>query len=60
MSKQIEIQQIKSVAGTSQHQRRVLLALGLRHREHTVVHNDSSQIRGMVNKVAHLVKVTRK
>jgi len=60
MSEQIQIQQIKGVAGTSQHQRRVLRALGLRHREHTVVHNDSNQIRGMVNKVAHLVKVTRK
>jgi large subunit ribosomal protein L30 len=58
MSKQIKIQQIRSVAGSSAHQRRVLRALGLRHREHAVVHSDTPQIRGMINKVFHLVKVT--
>ena len=57
MADQLKIQQVKGVAGTSQHQRRVLRALGLRHREHTVVHDDTPQIRGMVNKVSHLVKV---
>ncbi|MCP4581612.1 MAG: 50S ribosomal protein L30 [candidate division Zixibacteria bacterium] len=58
MANQIKIQQVKGVAGSSQHQRRVLRALGLRHREHTVVHDDTPQIRGMVNKVYHMVKVT--
>ena len=57
MSKQIKVQQIKGVAGSSKHQRRVLQALGLHRREHTVVHYDTPQIRGMINKVAHLVKV---
>jgi large subunit ribosomal protein L30 len=57
MGKQIKIQQIRGVAGSSKHQRRVLRALGLHHREHTVVHYDTPQIRGMVNKVSHLVKV---
>ncbi len=60
MASQIEIKQVKGVAGTSQHQRRVLRALGLRHREHVAVHYDTPQIRGMVNKVFHLVKVTKK
>jgi large subunit ribosomal protein L30 len=58
MAKQIKIQQIKGVAGSSQHQRKVLRALGLRHREHTVTHYDTPQIMGMVQKVAHMVKVT--
>lgn len=57
MANQVKVQQIKGVAGTSQHQRKVLKALGLRHREHVVVHDDTPQIRGMINKVNHLVKV---
>jgi len=58
MANRIKIQQVKGVAGSTQRQRRVLRALGLRHREHTVVHDDTPQIRGMVNKVYHMVKVT--
>ncbi|MCD6163096.1 MAG: 50S ribosomal protein L30 [candidate division Zixibacteria bacterium] len=57
MANQIKIQQVKGVAGSSQHQRRVLRALGLRRREHTVMHYDTPQIRGMINKVFHMVKV---
>jgi len=57
MSEQIKIQQVKGVAGTNWHQRRVLRALGFRHREQIVTHNDTPQIRGMINKVVHLVKM---
>jgi len=57
MAEQIKIQQVKGVAGTSQHQRRVLQALGFRHREQIVTHDNTPQIRGMINKVFHLVKV---
>lgn len=57
MANKIKIQQVKGVAGTSQHQRKVLKALGLHHREHIVVHDDTPQIRGMITKVNHLVKV---
>lgn len=60
MTKQVEIKQMKGVAGASQHQRRVLKALGLRHREHTVTHYDTPQIRGMIRKVFHLVRVTQR
>jgi large subunit ribosomal protein L30 len=31
--------------------------LGLRRIRHSVIHNDSPQIRGMIAKVTHLVKV---
>jgi len=31
--------------------------LGLRKRNQSVVHNETPQIKGMINKVAHLVKV---
>jgi large subunit ribosomal protein L30 len=57
MAKQIKIKQVRGVPGTSQHQRRVLKALGFTHREQVVVHDDTAQIRGMINKVNHLVKV---
>ena len=57
MAKQIKIQQVKGVAGTSQHQRKILRALGLRRREQIVVHYDTPQILGMVKKVSHLTKV---
>ena len=47
----------KSYIGRDQRQRKVIRALGLRRLDHTVVHSDSSTIRGMVNKVSHLLHV---
>jgi large subunit ribosomal protein L30 len=60
MPAKIEIKQIKGISGRTAHQRRVLRSLGLRHCEQTVTHDDTPQIKGMINKVAHLVKVTQK
>lgn len=57
MPVKLEIKQIRSLAGNSSHQRRVIKALGLRHREQIVVHDDTPTIRGMIDKVAHLVVV---
>lgn len=57
MNKQVKIQQIRSVAGSSEHQRKVLRALGLRRRQRVVIHQDTPQIRGMIAKVSHLVRV---
>ena len=34
------------------------LALGLKKRESVVIKEDNAQIRGMINKVSHLVEVT--
>ena len=47
----------RSFIGRNWRQRRVIRSLGLRHLAHTVVHRDSPTIRGMVNKVPHLVEV---
>ncbi len=58
MAGKLEIKQIRSLAGNNAHQRRVIKALGLRHREHVVVHEDTPSIRGMISKVQHMVKVT--
>jgi large subunit ribosomal protein L30 len=38
-------------------QRRTLEALGLRRIRHTVTHDDTPQIRGMIERVRHLVDV---
>ncbi len=60
MTEKLEIKQIRSVAGANGNQRKNLRALGLRRREQTVIHDDSTTIRGMIRKVAHMVRVTKK
>lgn len=47
-----------STIGYAQDQRRTIEALGLRRLNHTVEHEDTPSIRGMVRKVRHLVEVT--
>ncbi len=60
MPTRLEIKQIRSRAGKTEHQRKILTALGLRKREQVVVHEDSPRIRGMIRMVAHLVDVREK
>ncbi len=47
----------KSVIGYAKDQKATLAALGLRKLNHTVEHQNTSSIRGMVQKVRHLVSV---
>jgi len=56
MSK-IRITQIKSKNGKPERQKRTLEALGLRKMHHSVDHEATPQILGMVEKIRHLVKV---
>ena len=56
MSK-IQIKLVRSVIGTTPNQRKNVEALGLKKRESVVVKEDNAQIRGMINKVSHLVEV---
>lgn len=55
--KQIEITQVKSAIGRKPKHRGTLRALGLKRIGHTVVHEDTPVIRGMVNQVAYLLEV---
>ncbi len=55
---QIKIKQIKSRINCPAVQKRTLDALGLKKMNHTVVKEDTPSVRGMVNKVHHLVEVT--
>ena len=57
MSK-IQIKLVRSVIGTTPNQRKNVEALGLKKRESVVIQEDNAQIRGMINKVSHLVEVT--
>ncbi|MBS6063896.1 50S ribosomal protein L30 [Criibacterium bergeronii] len=47
----------RGVIGTKPSQRATVAALGLKKREHFVIKEDTPQLRGMINKVKHLVKV---
>ena len=53
----IRITQVKSKIGKPERQKRTLEALGIRKLNHTVEHEATPQILGMVVKVRHLVKI---
>lgn len=58
MSKgKIKVTLKKSLIGSTDKQRKVAQALGLKKINQTVEHNDSDMIRGMVNKIDHLLSV---
>lgn len=57
MATYLEITQTKSSIGRLPKHRGTLRALGLKRIRHTVVHEDTPVIRGMVNKVAYLLEV---
>ncbi len=58
MAKKIQITLKRSLIGRPETQRIVVKTLGLRKMNQTVTHNDNSAIRGMINKVSHLVEVS--
>ena len=53
----LEITYTKSSIGYNKKQKATIEALGLRKLNQTVIHDDNDVIRGMVNKVSHLVSV---
>jgi len=55
MGKQLKITQVKSYIGRPEAQRRVLRGMGLGKVNRTVLLNDTPEIRGMIQKVVHLV-----
>ena len=57
MSKELQITLIRSGIGRPQKHRLTLESLGLNKLNKTVVLKDTPQVRGMVNKVSHLLKV---
>ena len=53
----IRIRQFKSASGHTGDQQRTVRALGIRNLNQVVEHDDTPQIRGMIFKVRHLVRV---
>jgi len=51
------ITQVRSAIGRPPKQRQTLRGLGLRRIRHSVERLDTPEIRGMVRKISHLVKV---
>ena len=57
MANKLQITLTRSVIGRPQDQRETVTALGLRKLHQTVEQQDNAAIRGMINKVSHLVTV---
>jgi large subunit ribosomal protein L30 len=53
----VKITQVKSIIDRSQKQKDTIKALGLRKINHSVEHEATPQILGMIAKVRHLVEV---
>ena len=53
----IKVTQTKSAIGRLPKHRATLVGLGLRKINHTVELEDTACVRGMINKVAYLIKV---
>jgi large subunit ribosomal protein L30 len=53
----LKVTQVRSVIGSQQGHKRTVRALGLKRIRDTRVHEDTPQIRGMLHKVRHLVRV---
>lgn len=58
MAEQLTVTLIKSGIGKPEKHRLVLQGLGLNKLNKSVVLKDTPEIRGMINKIAHMVKVT--
>jgi large subunit ribosomal protein L30 len=57
MSDTIKITQVKSGLDSTQKVRATLVGLGLTKMNKTVIRKNTPEIRGMLNKVLHLVRV---
>ncbi|WP_100406010.1 50S ribosomal protein L30 [Bacillus solitudinis] len=57
MAKKLEITLTRSLIGRPEDQRVTVNTLGLRKMHHSVIQEDNAAIRGMVNKVSHLLTV---
>ena len=54
------VTQKKSLIGEKPKTRATMRAIGLRRINHTVEHDDTPDVRGMLHKVRHLVEVEEK
>ena len=57
MANLVKVKQVGSLIGRPEKHRRVVLGLGLRRINHIKTLVDTPSVRGMINKVQHLVRV---
>ena len=57
MVSKLKVTLVKSLIGHPETQRVTVRTLGLKKVNKSKIHEDTPQIRGMINKVAHLLKV---
>jgi large subunit ribosomal protein L30 len=57
VEKKLKITLVRSYIGRPQNQRQVLRGMGLGKLNRTVMLKDTPEIRGMINKVSHLVRM---
>lgn len=57
MAQKLAVTLKRSLIGRTQVQRDTVKALGLRKLHQTVEHDDNPVIRGMINRVSHLIEV---
>ena len=57
MAEKIKVKLTRSLIGSSDKQKKVAQALGFRKQNQIVEHYDTPIIRGMINKIPHLVTV---
>jgi large subunit ribosomal protein L30 len=55
--KTLRVTLLKSPIGYTKDQKATVRALGLRRMNQTVEHKDSPAIRGMLNKIGHLIRI---
>lgn len=55
--KKIKVTLVHSAIGFPKGQKNTVLALGLHRIHQTVEHNDTPAVRGMLNKIVHLIKI---
>jgi large subunit ribosomal protein L30 len=53
----LKVTQVRGLPGKKRRQRATVRALGLKRIRHSVVQEDRPEIRGMIDKVRHLVQV---
>jgi large subunit ribosomal protein L30 len=57
LGEKLKVTQIRSTIGRIKKQKETIKALGIKKLYQSVVHKDTPQIRGMIEKVKHLVEV---
>ena len=55
--KTVRVTLVRSPIGYTKDQKKTVLALGLRRMHQTVEHTDNPALRGMIQKVIHLVQI---